>query len=493
MVDLIVLEIVIWREPGAREWHARVIDGVSRGGVAMAAAEGPWAAVAAALAGYAELTGRVPAAPPVGTLRPALGEGRLGRAGRRASRRRLEDIGTTATSSEALTNRAAPRVNPGRFRSDDFPAPSPGPERWWADVEHMWRSGTRSEQRRLAQRASKLARRASSPRSTVTWADQREHPELELELGVPAPDELRAAWSRSARWARDRSRSMAMARHDLLDACGQRYRTVRCGCGSRELPVGCAQVALCARCARTYWRSWQKRIRENLELHTIGAQKLWRAKRATDRKGQKPGIYLVTVTVPHAGGVAAQRSAIGKAWRGLTKIANKYGWWSAYAATYEATPGADGRGHVHLHVAAISSWIPYDELHAHWRRLAPGALIVDVQAPRADRSARTAANYLAKYVTKGVEASEFTGQLAGELLVANRGKRRVTTSVDFWQLAAGPCRECGCWHHQIAMPVGLRSVAPAGVLRGLAEVAGYWIPRGPLQVGLDIRGGPRQS
>lgn len=488
-----MIEIVVWREPGAREWHARVIDGVSRGGVAMAAGDGPWAAVAAALGGYAKLTGQVPTAPPVGTLHPTLGEGRLAGARRARPRRRLEDIATTATTANREGNRAAPRVNLGRYRSDEFPEATPGPERWWADVEHMWRAGTRGEQRRLATRARRLARRAANPRSTVELTDQRAHPEFGLVVGGVAPPELRAAWSRSARWARDRARAVAMARHDVLDACGQRFRTIRCDCGPRELPVGCGQVALCARCAGRYWRSWQKRIRGALELHTIGAQKRWRATPASERTGQRPGIYLVTLTVPHAGGVAAQRATIGRAWRGLTKIANKYGWWSAYAATYEATPGSDGRGHVHLHVAAISSWIPYAELHEHWRRLAPGALVLDVQAPRSDRSARTAANYLAKYVTKGVEASEFSGQLAGELLVVQRGKRRVTTSVDFWQLAPDPCRICGAWHRQIGMPVGLQAIAPAGVLRGLAEVVGYWLPRGPAQseLVLDIRGGPK--
>jgi len=449
--------------------------------VAMAAGDGPWEALAAALGGYAQLTGRVPAPVPMGTLRPTSGERRRARAGRRASHRRLEDIATSATRAEALVNRAAPRVNPGRFRSDDYPVPAPGPESWWADVEHRWRAGTRTEQRRLATRAHRLARRAASPRATVTDADLREHRELALVVGDVAPAELRAAWSRSARWARDRARSMAMARHDVLDACAQRWRTVRCDCGPRELPVGCAQVALCARCADTYWRRWKKRIREALELHTLGAQKRWRATPATSREGMRPGIYLVTLTVPHNGGVAAQREKLGRAWRGLTKIAHKYGWWSAYAATYEATPGSDGRGHVHLHVAAISSWIPYEELHEHWRRLAPGAEVLDVQAPRADRTAKTAANYLAKYVTKGVDASEFTGQLAGELLVANRGRRRVLTSVDFWQLATDPCRVCGAWHHQTGVPVGLQRVAPAGVLRGLAEVEGYWLPRGPAQ------------
>ena len=73
------IELIVWREPGDREWHARVIDGVSRGGIAMAPGADPWAAVAAALAGYARLTGQVAAAPPVGRLHPAPSGGRKGR------------------------------------------------------------------------------------------------------------------------------------------------------------------------------------------------------------------------------------------------------------------------------------------------------------------------------------------------------------------------------------------------------------------------------
>lgn len=94
------------------------------------------------------------------------------------------------------------------------------------------------------------------------------------------------------------------------------------------------------------------------------------------------------------------------------------------------------------------------------------------------------ADYLAKYVTKGVDPAVFTGQKAGELLVAWRGKRKVTTSVEFWRPERDRsrlCPVCRTVHRATGAPSALRSVAPGAVLQAYAERVGWWVPRGTVQ------------
>lgn len=196
-----------------------------------------------------------------------------------------------------------------------------------------------------------------------------------------------------------------------------------------------------------------------------------------------PGVYLVTLTGPHSGDLVTDRRVLGEAWRALSKVANAERWWSHYAMTWEATSGASGEGHLHMHVAVLSSWIPYDRLHDAWRTVMPGALVLDVQAPKQGRRAvGRAANYLAKYVTKGIEPTEFTGRKAGELLVAMRGKRKVTTSRAFWQVTESCCKACKQAWRASRSPDGLQAIAPASCLKAMAERARWWVSRGDPQV-----------
>jgi hypothetical protein len=220
---------------------------------------------------------------------------------------------------------------------------------------------------------------------------------------------------------------------------------------------------------------------------------------------------------------------MGAAVRRLLKHATKYEWWRTYALTWEATAGTDGGGHLHAHLAVISSWIPYrrreivtDEvdmerwdsespnarprppriarrqytsergLHDVWRDVMPGALVLDVQPPRnGSDDACTAGFYLAKYVTKGVNASEFTGRKAGELLVAFRTRRKVTTSAHFWEHPITECEECGMEWRSLGAPMSLQSLLPGAVLRSMSERTRWrWsVTRGPPQVALRWQGG----
>jgi len=212
------------------------------------------------------------------------------------------------------------------------------------------------------------------------------------------------------------------------------------------------------------------------------------------RRGMLPGIYLITLTAPHTGDMVADRERIGKAVRKLLKHANKREWWSTYALTWEATSGDDGLGHVHVHLAVISSWVPYttanvDEvqprkkgerkkarrgLHEVWMDAVPGAIQPDVSPPNRERNeAQSAGYYLAKYVTKGIDPVEFTGRKAGELLCAFRSRRKVSTSAGFWERTVPTCECCRQPYRLTSAPCSLQDIAPAAVLASMSERTRY--------------------
>jgi len=347
----------------------------------------------------------------------------------------VQDLGTTA------------KVPPGF-----------GNPEWSRDLEYVWRLRTAQELARLHLRSGvqrRAARRAATPTECV---------------------EL---W-RSAEWNEHRARALAMPRGDLVSTCGRRFRKVRCGCGVIEVPVGCDVTQLCASCSKAHWRRWNRRISRAMDSHLRAKLAQW----YRDRQGYRPGIYLVTFTMPHSGDIASDRKTMGEAWRALTKDAHAGAWWSTYALTWEVTPGTAGDGHVHMHLAAISSWIPYDELREAWQRHMPGAIQPDVSSPidqkrkakqlgRRYDPAESAAYYIAKYVTKGVNPREFTGQKAGELLVAFRGRRKVSTSEAFYvplRDRQRVCKGCGELHRALGAPQGLASIAPGSQL----NPRGWW-------------------
>lgn len=402
--------------------------------------------------------------------------------------RSVQSLGTTATDPEPLRKKE----------------PLGSPE-WVADLEYVWRTRVAAPIASLTARAKKRRRQAR--------AFERESPDGSTGAW------LRVGCLRSAEWADERARAMAMPRADIVEACGQRWRAVRCGCTSIELRVGCEQPQLCGACRRRHWRQWSQRI-------TLGLDEAIRRERSRyfrtpsyRRRGMTPGLYLITLTAPHSGDLAADRDRMGVAVRKLFKHATKWGWWRTYALTWEATAGDDGLGHMHAHLAVISSWVPYTSeqattdhaseamtprrrgerrelprgLHEVWRDAMPGALVVDIKPPgkraKGVDAARVGAEYLAKYVTKGVDPHEFTGRKAGELLIAFRCKRKVTTSAGFWQRRSPECEHCKELWRSVGAPVSLQQLLPGAVLRSKAEALGYWIPRGGRQVTLRWDGG----
>jgi hypothetical protein len=425
--------------------------------------------------------------------------------------RSVQSLGTTARQSESL-------ANPTTAATSAALVTLGASAEWLADLEYVWRSRVAGPIGNLNERARRRRRQAAA---------------------CPAfgAGGLRVMALRSAEWAEDRARALAMARADVISTCGKRWRVVRCGCRVVEMQVGCEQPQLCAKCRRLHWQKWRKRITLAMDTALRAERRDYFATPGHRRRGMKPGIYLITLTAPHSGDLETDRRKMGEAVRKLFKEATRRGWWRTYALTWEVTSGEDGRGHLHAHLAVISSWIPYTGaqagyigrgdvpyealrakkepalgesspawngrraargLHDVWRDAMPGALVLDVQPPRtgADEAA-IGAHYLAKYVTKGVDPSEMTGRKAGEMLIAFRSRRKVTTSAGFWNRLITTCEECAQAWRSMGAPVSLQQLAPGAVLRAMSERSRHrrgdcvaaGVPRGRLQVGLRWDGG----
>lgn len=391
----------------------------------------------------------------------------------------VQSLGTTAPQAKPLGN----------------------PE-WLGDLEYVWRSRTTEQLASLQARAKRRRRQAAA----LTHDDPN--------LACPR---LAVMALRSAEWAEHRAQALSMSRQDVINGCNTRWRSVRCGCRYVELQVGCDQPQLCGACRRKHSRKWHKRI-------TLGMDRALRTERAAyyrtpryRRRGMRPGIYLITLTGPHTGDFGTDRDAMGDAVRAILKHATRHEWWTTYALTWEATMGDDGQGHLHVHLAVISTWIPYSTqdveegsalawnprrrgerrdrsvrgLHQVWRDALPGALVLDVRPPRTGADgASNAGYYLAKYVTKGVDSIEFTGRKAGELLVAFRGRRKVSTSADFHPEVITTCEACNEVWRSMGAPVSLQALMPGAVLRAMSERT-RWRDgaRCPPQVGLRWEGG----
>ncbi len=382
----------------------------------------------------------------------------------------------------------APRVKTSRSKRDELHAatstdqpitasPEQVAREWQADLEYVWRMRMVDQIERLDERAKRYKRAADK-------LEERDEDDYPTACTFTRQQRRRRASARirllkAAQWADYRARALALPRSEVVKTCRKRWRSIRCGCGTIELPVGCDNPQLCEWCRKRHWRKWRHRITRSMEKHLKGATRSWHRYRDG---GMPPGIYLVTLTGPHSGDIETDRKRMGEAWERLRKTAHAERWWKTYALTWEVTKGESGTPHVHAHVAVISSWIPYEELHEAWRRAMPGAMVLDVQAPKRTRNAcGAAANYLAKYVTKGIEPSELSGAKAGELLVAFRNRRKVTTSQHFWHREKKDCPKCGQSHQSVGAPCSLQSIAPGAVLLAFAERAGVWVNRGAPQ------------
>jgi len=285
---------------------------------------------------------------------------------------------------------------------------------------------------------------------------------------------------KAAKYAADRARAIALDPFERKDQCGVRKMWVKCGCRYVAVPIGCGQRWLCPTCAQSYYKRQFRRLKKATRGHERAAYQAWLA-RGRPKRGQKRWV-LLTLTVRHSGDLAADRARVVAGWKRLRQ------WlWARmgkfpFALAWEVTPGEDGKGHLHAHVAALWPWTDYSAVAAEWKRATDGwSTRINIAGAR--KGPGGAAHYLAKYASKGVELDGFNDVLAAHAIGANYGKRLCTTSHRFWVRIDPACKSC---HERFAvakLPTSLAAVAPFTVWDANARLHG-------VECGGSTRGSP---
>jgi hypothetical protein len=210
----------------------------------------------------------------------------------------------------------------------------------------------------------------------------------------------------SRRWHRARARGLdseVMERQVVM--CGRSTTVARCGCDDlRVVRLGCGRWVPCASCGAKRAHHYSERVSAAVRHHL-------------QRTGRRAAVYLVTLTLPHEAVEGRAEEILDAAWRRMMRHHSPWG--VPCLAVAEWTPGRDLRGHPHLHVVLVASWLDYERVGARWRSAVvavggqrPGRAGVEITT-RAGGSGRqcrqsadcgcapcTAARYVASYVSK---------------------------------------------------------------------------------------------
>jgi hypothetical protein len=164
------------------------------------------------------------------------------------------------------------------------------------------------------------------------------------------------------------------------------------------------------------------------------------------RAGWRPGkIVLLTITLRHSGDVARDRADLAEGWRAFRKSLWRRWGWFPFVGVWEVTPGTDGDGHVHGHVAVVWPWRDWGEVRELWLAACPRSERITFVASRRDgreSTPRSVANYLGKYLAKGVQHADMTPQLLARVLAGTYNTRWLFTSRGFWQIFVPRCKVC---------------------------------------------------
>jgi len=190
-------------------------------------------------------------------------------------------------------------------------------------------------------------------------------------------------------------------------------------------------------------------------------------------------IVLATLTIEHSGDVERDRRDLAAGWRAFyLAIRRRYGTF-AYVGVWEVTPGTDGLGHIHAHVAMVWPWRDWSECAALWTQSCPRSTRIDFRGARRDgkpSDPKSVANYLGKYLAKGMEAEGFTPELRANVVAGTYNTRWVFSSRRFWQPFVPKCQACQ-----------QRIIAAQYRFRGQPyRPDGCSTSRGPPQLGLAI-------
>lgn len=292
-----------------------------------------------------------------------------------------------------------------------------------------------------------------------TWWDNYQHHWLKLTLGrrwqwhERSKDKKLDAGKR--RYAGHRARAMSMDTRARLGECGERCAVIQCGCRRVVAEVGCRQRWLCERCRLRHARRMRRRLHRSCRIWEKTARgRSWR---------------LMTFTPPeHSGDIALDHRRIGRAWRKWQQwLARQVGKFP-YALVWEVTEGNDGRGHVHAHVVALLPFFDYRAALDRWRAEI-GRADAQWDCQKATKGPGGAAEYVAKYVSKGSNPGVFTPELAARTCAAFYGKRLVTASHGFWFKPPPECKKCGELYKLVLRPGNLPGALPWEAWRALAR------------------------
>jgi hypothetical protein len=154
----------------------------------------------------------------------------------------------------------------------------------------------------------------------------------------------------------------------------------------------------------------------------------------------------MTLTTRHTGDLVADQAELSDGWRKLYKRMHEDHGACPYVGVWEVTPGTDGLGHVHMHIALVWSYRDWGRIRDQWIAACPSSQRVTFIAKRKDGRASSpgsVSKYLGKYLAKGADLRAFTPYLRAEVSAAFYNQRSVHASVHFWRRVVKCCAKCG--------------------------------------------------
>lgn len=228
--------------------------------------------------------------------------------------------------------------------------------------------------------------------------------------------------------------------------CGKDGLAMRCKCGPSLRPKDCRQHLVCRRCQKARMKKFASKIRNGLLEKTASSDRL---------------VVHVTIALRHSGDIARDRRDLVAAWRRFYKRVGKEIGAFPFVGVHELTIGHDKLGHPHAHVVCLWPWLDWGVLQKWWVKAAGGRAKSTRIGFRAHHNVHAAANYLAKYVSKGVDTADFSTEMRARAVAGTYGSRWLFSSRGFW----APFEPvCPCCKHPITRDIVTRWLASdAGV------------------------------
>ncbi len=259
-------------------------------------------------------------------------------------------------------------------------------------------------------------------------------------------------------YAMNRVASLGRDLEPTVSQCGKRARDMRCGCkgaarpsrDERAVEFNCKQHLVCGRCMRKRSHKLRAKMGAALQHHLDVARRSWVGRGCP--RGGKPIIVMMTFTIAHSGDVMRDRRDLQEGWREFWKRLKRRGWAQPYCGAWEATSGRDRLGHPHLHVAMVWPFRDFGFIRRLWRASCPRSERIHFGTGKKRRdgaptNGKSAAAYIGKYISKGVDLDTMGEVLAADIVAATYNQKTVISGtgqkgVKFWLPWERPHCEC---------------------------------------------------